>query len=81
MAAGNPRATADNPRATAGNPRATILRARVLHTPRDPFSDESALDCHENGAVAFQDGEILATGDFAWSVTLGVYKMEFIESI
>jgi guanine deaminase len=44
---------------------ATILRARVLHTPRDPFTDESALECHENGAVAFQAGEILATGDFA----------------
>jgi guanine deaminase len=44
---------------------ATILRARVLHTPRDPFSNESALECHESGAVAFQDGEILATGDFA----------------
>jgi guanine deaminase len=46
-------------------PRATILRAGVLHTPRDPFTDESALECYENGAVAFADGEILATGDFA----------------
>ena len=43
----------------------TILRARVLHTPRDPFSDDAALECYENGAVAFADGEILATGDFA----------------
>ena len=43
---------------------ATILRAHVLHTPRDPFTDESALECYENGAVAFADGEILATGDF-----------------
>jgi guanine deaminase len=43
----------------------TILRARVLHTPRDPFADESALECYENGAVVFADGEILATGDFA----------------
>jgi guanine deaminase len=43
---------------------ATILRAQVLHTPRDPFTDGSVLECHENGAVAFQDGEILATGDF-----------------
>ena len=56
---------AGNPRATAGNLRATVLRARVLHTPRDPFSDEAALDSYENGAVAFQAGEILATGDFA----------------
>jgi guanine deaminase len=44
---------------------ATILRARVLHTPRNPFTDESALECYENGAVAFADGEIVATGDFA----------------
>jgi len=49
----------------------TIVRARVLHTPRDPFADASAtadasaLECHENGAVAFRAGEILATGDFA----------------
>jgi guanine deaminase len=43
----------------------TILRARVLHTPRDPFADESALEWHGSGAVAFADGEILATGDFA----------------
>ena len=44
---------------------ATILRARVLHVPRDPFADESALACYENGAVAFAHGEILDTGDFA----------------
>jgi guanine deaminase len=44
---------------------ATIIRAHVLHTPRDPFTDESALECYENGAVAFADGEIVATGDFA----------------
>ena len=44
---------------------ATIVRAQVLHTPRDPFTDESALECYENGAVAFANGQILATGDFA----------------
>ena len=43
---------------------ATLVRACVLHTPTDPFAD-GALECHENGAVAFADGEILATGDFA----------------
>ena len=42
----------------AADSRATVLRARVLHTPRDPFADESALECHENGAVAFKDGEM-----------------------
>lgn len=43
----------------------TLVRACVLHTPENPFDDPDALECHENGAVAFADGEILATGDFA----------------
>jgi guanine deaminase len=60
-------ASADAPASERGSafPRATILRAHVLHTPRDPFTDELALECYENGAVAFADGEILAAGDFA----------------
>src|ERR671923_440615 len=56
---------ADEAPARGGAPR-TLIRARVLHTPRDPFAgDERALDCYENGAVAFADGQIVATGDFA----------------
>jgi len=43
---------------------ATLIRARVMHVPRDPFRDGGALHCHENGAVAFQGDRILATGDF-----------------
>jgi guanine deaminase len=43
----------------------TVIRAQILHTPRDPFTDESTLQSYENGAVAFADGQILATGDFA----------------
>jgi guanine deaminase len=50
----------------------TIIRAQVLHTPRDPFAedgstpaDERALECYENRAVAFAEGQIVATGDFA----------------
>jgi guanine deaminase len=55
--------TGDAPPAAGG---ATLIRARVLHTPRDPFAgDDSALECYENGAVAFADGQIVATGDFA----------------
>jgi len=50
------------PPAAAG---ATIVRANVVHTPRYPFGDEGALECYENGAVAFADGQIVATGDFA----------------
>ena len=43
----------------------TLVRACVLHTPTDPFADDGAVECHENGAVAFADGEIVATGEFA----------------
>ena len=44
----------------------TIVRARVMHTPHDPFGPggEGALECFEDGAVAFAEGRILATGDF-----------------
>ena len=43
----------------------TILRARIAHTPRDPFLDSSALETYDDGAVAFDDGTILATGPYA----------------
>jgi guanine deaminase len=43
----------------------TIVRAQVLHTPRDPFAEDGALEAFSDGAVAFRDGRILATGDYA----------------
>jgi guanine deaminase len=43
----------------------TIVRAQVLHTPRDPFAEEDALEAFSDGAVAFRDGRILAVGDYA----------------
>ena len=43
---------------------ATLIRAQVLHTPRDPFAEAGALEACSDGAVAFEDGVILATGDF-----------------
>ena len=43
----------------------TILRARVAHTPRDPFDREDALETFDDGAVAFEGETIVATGDFA----------------
>ena len=43
----------------------TILRARVAHTPRDPFLESGALETFDDGAVAFADGTILATGPYA----------------
>ncbi len=43
----------------------TIIRSRVAHTPRDPFTDDNALEAFDDGAVAFAEGTILATGPFA----------------
>ena len=42
-----------------------IVRARVMHTPRDPFHDDGALEAFDDGAVAFAEGRILSTGSFA----------------
>ena len=44
-------------------PGTTILRARVAHTPRDPFTAGDALETFDDGAVAFEDGVIVATGE------------------
>ncbi len=43
----------------------TILRARVAHTPGDPFAGDDALEAFDDGAVAFDRGVILATGPYA----------------
>lgn len=43
---------------------ATLIRAQVLHTPSDPFEDPDALEAFSDGAVAFEDGVILATGGY-----------------
>lgn len=42
----------------------TIVRAQVLHTPRDPF-DGHPLEAFSDGGLAFAEGRILAVGDFA----------------
>src|SRR5436190_18181124 len=36
-----------------------------MHTPRDPFAGPDALEAFSDGAVAFEDGVILATGGYA----------------
>jgi guanine deaminase len=43
----------------------TLVRAHVLHTPRDPFRHDGALEAFRDGALAFADGRILAVGDFS----------------
>jgi guanine deaminase len=42
-----------------------IVRAQVMHTPRNPFREEGAFEAFDDGAVAHEDGRILATGSFA----------------
>jgi len=50
----------------------TIIRAHVMHTPRNPFgsgedpfgSGEDALDSYPDGAVAFAKGAIVAMGSY-----------------
>jgi guanine deaminase len=42
----------------------TVVRACVLHTPRDPFAVDDALECFEDGGLAFDGGRILACGAF-----------------
>ena len=38
----------------------TIIRARVAHTPRDPFAGEDALEAFDDGALAFAAGGAIA---------------------
>ena len=43
----------------------TILRARVAHTPRDPFQTTDALEVFDDGAIAYDEtGTIEAVGAF-----------------
>jgi guanine deaminase len=42
----------------------TIVRARVAHTPRNPFAGDGALEVFEDGGLAFADGRILGCGRF-----------------
>lgn len=39
-----------------------IVRAKIAHTPGNPFTDEGALQVFEDGALAFEGGRILACG-------------------
>ncbi len=41
-----------------------ILRARLAHTPGDPFASEDGLSYVEDGALLLRDGRIAAVGTF-----------------
>jgi guanine deaminase len=43
----------------------TILRARVAHTPRDPFKADDALETFDDGAIAYAGGTIMHLGAFS----------------
>jgi guanine deaminase len=41
----------------------TIVRAKIAHTPRNPFVSGGGLEAFEEGALAFEGGRVLACGD------------------
>ena len=42
-----------------------LIRAPLFHTPANPFHDERALVCHEDGGLLVRDGRIAASGDYS----------------
>jgi len=42
-----------------------ILRAPLLHTPRNPFRQTGALERYSDGALFHRDGKIAACGDYS----------------
>ncbi len=42
-----------------------LLRAPVFHTPRNPFREDRALECHWDGALLIRAGRIAACGEYA----------------
>jgi guanine deaminase len=43
---------------------AELLRGMILHTPRNPFTEERALESYADGALAIAHGRIVAIGDY-----------------
>src|SRR5260370_34248298 len=41
-----------------------LLRAPIFHTPRNPFRDDRALECHEDGGLLIRDGRVAGCGDY-----------------
>jgi guanine deaminase len=41
-----------------------IVRARVAHTPRNPFACDGALEVFEDGGLAFAGGRVVACGPY-----------------
>ena len=41
-----------------------LLRAPLFHTPRNPFVQDRALECHWSGGLLIRAGRVAACGDF-----------------
>jgi guanine deaminase len=41
----------------------TVIRAKIAHTPGNPFVDPGALEAFEDGALAVDGGRVVACGD------------------
>ena len=57
----------------------TIVRAQVVHTPRNPFVEDRALQVFADGAVAFSAGRIVACGPWS-SVSAGHPDAETLDA-
>lgn len=44
--------------------RGELLRAPLFHTPRNPFCDPRALECHWDGGLLIRAGRVAAAGDY-----------------
>ena len=44
--------------------RGELLRAPLFHTPRNPFLQDHALECHWDGGLLIRDGRVAVSGDF-----------------
>lgn len=47
------------------SPSGELLRAPLFHTPRNPFTEERALEYFSDGGLLIRDGRIAEVGDFA----------------
>jgi len=46
-------------------PGGELLRAPLFHTPRNPFRDSNALECHPDGGLLMRAGRIAGCGDYS----------------
>jgi guanine deaminase len=44
--------------------RGELLRAPLFHTPRNPFVEQRALECHWDGGLLIREGRVADCGDY-----------------